>query len=138
MYYEFYADVFFLTNVYLDFLAVYVVSEILRQKKKIRRYVLCCAASSLVGCILFLTVSNYDLYLLCIHFIVNPGMVFLCFFPAERGIYIKAFCLMYFVLLMLGGSMEWMYVTIADRRWFELCLLLTAVPVVVFLFILHI
>ncbi len=88
MYYEFYADVFFLTNVYLDFLAVYVVSEILRQKKKILRYVLCCAASSLAGCILFLTVSNYDLYLLCIHFIVNPGMVFLCFFPAERGIYI--------------------------------------------------
>ena len=33
MNYEFYADVFFLTNFYLDFLAVYLVSEILQQKK---------------------------------------------------------------------------------------------------------
>ena len=32
MNYEFYADVFFLTNFYLDFLAVYLVSEILQQK----------------------------------------------------------------------------------------------------------
>lgn len=135
--YEFYADVFFLTNFYLDFLAVHIVGEILQQKKKRFRYLFCCALGSFAGCILFLSVSNYDLYLLCIHFMVNPGMIFLCFFPAERGIYVKAFCLMYFVLLLLGGSVEWIYVTIAGRRYYELCLCLSTVPAIVFLFILR-
>ncbi len=137
MNYEFYADVFFLTNFYLDFLAVYMVGRILNQKKKVLRYLICCALGSLAGCILFLVFQNYDLYLLCVHFIVNPGMVFGCFFPAKKGIYGKAFCLMYFVILLLGGSMEWLYVTIAGRRYYELCLLFTSVPVLLFLYILR-
>ena len=137
MNYEFYADVFFLTNWYLDFLAVYAVGEVLQQKKKLLRYLLGCAVSSLLGCILFLQIENYDFYLLCIHFIVNPGMVIFCFFPAERRIYINAFLLMYFVILMLGGSVQWMYVTVADGHYYELCLILTSVPVIIFLYILR-
>ena len=137
MNYEFYADVFFLTNAYLDFLAVYIVSEILQQKKRLLRYLLCCALGSLAGIVLFLQIDNYDIYLICIHFIVNPGMMFACYFPAEGKIYMKAFCLMYFVILMLGGSVEWLYVTIADRHCYELCLFLTSVPVIVFLYILR-
>lgn len=137
MNYEFYADVFFLTNFYLDFLAVYMVSRILNQKKRLLRYLICCAISSLAGCLLLLFLQNYDLYLLCVHFIVNPGMVFGCFFPAGKGIYGKAFCLMYFVILLLGGSMEWLYVTVAGRRYYELCLLFTSVPVFLFLYILR-
>lgn len=135
--YEFYADVFFLTNFYLDFLAVYMVSEILKQKKKLLRYLVCCALSSLMGCILFLMIPDYDFYLLCIHFMVNPGMVIGCFFPAGKRIYGKAFCLMYFVILLLGGSMEWLYGTVTDGRYYELCLILTGVPVIVFLYILR-
>lgn len=137
MNYEFYADVFFLTNFYLDFLAVYAVSEILQQKKKLLRYLLCCAFSSLAGCLLFLSLENYDFYLLCVHFILNPGMTFFCFFPVKKGIYVKAFCLTYFVILLLGGGMEWVYVTIADRHYYEFCLFFMAAPVMVFLFILR-
>ncbi len=137
MNYEFYADVFFLTNFYLDFLAVYTVSEILKQKKKPLRYLICCAFSSLIGCVLFLVIQNYDIYLLCIHFIVNPGMVICCFFPAGKRIYGKAFCLMYFVILLLGGSVEWLYITITDGRYYELSLILTLIPVIVFLYILR-
>ncbi len=137
MNYEFYADVFFLTNFYLDFLAVYMVGRILNQKKRLLRYLLCCALSSLAGCFLLLFLQNYDLYLLCVHFIVNSGMVIGCFFPAEKGIYGKAFCLMYFVILLLGGSVEWLYVTVAGRRYYEICLLFTSVPVFLFLYILR-
>lgn len=137
MNYEFYADVFFLTNFYLDFLAVYMVGRILNQKKRPLRYLICCAAGSLAGCVLFLFFQNYDLYLLCVHFIVNPGMTVGCFFPAKKGLYGKAFCLMYFTILLLGGSMEWMYVTVAGRRHYELCLLFTAVPVFLFLYMLR-
>lgn len=137
MNYEFYADVFFVTNFYLDFLAVYAVSEVLQQKKKLPRYLLLCALSSLLGCILFLHMKNYDLYLLCVHFIVNPGLTILCFFPAGRGIYVKAFCLMYFVILLLGGSVQWMYITVADGHYYELCLILASVPVMLFLYILR-
>ena len=137
MNYEFYPDVFFVTNFYLDFLAAYAVGEILQRKKKIARYLICCGVSSLAGCILFLKLQNYDLYLLCVHFIVNPGMVIAIFFPAEKGIYGKAFCLMYFVLLLLGGSVEWMYLTVAGGRFYELCLLLSAAPIMLFLFILR-
>lgn len=137
MSYEFYVDVFFLTNFFLDFLAVYAVGEILRQKKKLLRYLICCAVCSLLGCVLFLFMQSYDAYLLCMHFIVNPGMTVGCFFPAGKKIYGKAFCLMYFMLLLLGGGMEWIYITVAGGRFYELCLFLTSVPVIVFLHILR-
>lgn len=137
MNYEFYADVFFLTNCYLDFLAVCVAGEILCRKRKLRRYLLGCALASLAGCILFVFMDSYHAYLLCAHFIVNPGMVVFCFFPAEKEIYVKAFCLEYFVMLILGGSMEWLYVSVAGRRFYELCVCLTAIPVAVFLYILR-
>lgn len=137
MSYEFYADTFFLTNWYLDFLAVYAVGELLQQKKKLLRYLVCCALGSLAGCVLFPLVKSYSAYLLCMHFIVNPGMVFLCFFPAEKGIYVKAFCLTYFVMLILGGSMEWLYVTAFSRHCYELCLCLTSVPFAAFVYMLR-
>ncbi|MCI9377292.1 MAG: sigma-E processing peptidase SpoIIGA [Eubacterium sp.] len=137
MNYEFYVDVFFLTNFYLDFWAVYAVSEVLQQKRRLPRAILCCASGSLAGCILFLALSNYDLYVLCIHFIVNPVMVVCCFFPAGKKIYVKAYLLMYFIVLLLGGSMEWLYHTVMGGRYYELCLVLSAVPVLVFLFILR-
>ncbi len=137
MNYEFYADVFFLTNFYMDFLAVYAAGEILQQKKKLIRYIVCSALSSLLGCVLFLSASNYDFYLLCVHFMVNPAMIFCCFFPAPKKTYIKAFGLVYFMVLLLGGSVQWMYVTVADGRYYELCLLASAVPVMVFLYILR-
>ncbi len=137
MNYEFYADVFFLTNFYLDFLAVYLVSEILQQKKRLLRYLFCCAAGSLTGILLFLKIDNYDFYLLCAHFIVNPAMTLACFIPTERKRYIKAFCLMYFVILLLGGSVEWIYVTLFDRQYYELSLALSGIPAVVFLYMLR-
>lgn len=135
--YGFYADVFFLTNFYLDFLALYAVGELLQQKRRIRRYLSVSAAGSLLGCMLFLWLTNYDLYLVWMHFIVNPGMTLLCFFPAEKRIYGKAFCLTYFILLLMGGSMQWMYLTVCGGRYYELCLMLTAFPVWIFLYILR-
>ena len=92
MNYGFYADVFFLTNFYLDFLAVYAVGEVLQQKRRLPRAALCCALSSLAGCVLFLTLSDYDLYVLCIHFIVNPVMTVCCFFPAGKKKIGRASC----------------------------------------------
>lgn len=137
MKYEFYADVFFLTNFYLDFLAVYAVSEMLQRRKKLLRYLAGSAISSLVGCVLFLVIHSYESYALCINFMVNPGMIIFCFYPAEKRIYGKAFGLMYFVILLLGGSMEWLHRTVASGGYYEVCLLLTAVPVMVFLYILR-
>lgn len=137
MTYVFYADVFFLTNCYLDFLAVYAVGELLNQKKRLLRYLIVSALGSLAGCVLFAVLQDYDMYLLCMHFMINPGLVFCCFFPAEKRIYAKAFCLMYFVVLLLGGSVEWMYVTVCGRTYYELCLFFTLIPVTVFLYILR-
>lgn len=137
MSYEFYADVFFLTNFYLDFLAVCTVGEILQQKKKILRYIAGCVLSSLMGCIVFVFIQNYIFYLLCIHFMINPGMVLFCFFPAERRTYGKAFLLMYFVIFLLGGSVEWFYRTVMDGRCYEICLLLSLIPIGTFLYILR-
>ncbi len=137
MKYEFYADVFFLTNFYLDFLAFYAVSEILGKKKRILRFLSGAAISSLIGCILFLSLSHYDIYLLSIHFIVNPVITVFCFFPAEKRSYFHAYLLTYFVLLMLGGSMQWLYGTLTGGRYYEICLLLTGIPVLVFTYIIR-
>lgn len=137
MKYEFYADVFFLTNCYLDFLAVYGVSEILGKKKRPGRFLIGSGAGSLIGCILFLTLKHYDLYLLCMHFIINPAFTVFCFFPEEKKTYIQGYLLMYFTLLMLGGSMQWLYGTITGGKYYELCLMLTGIPVVLFCYIIR-
>lgn len=137
MKYEFYADVFFLTNFYLDFLAVYAVGEILQQKKHIVRYIFGSACSSLLGCILFVYMRSYRGYMLCMHGIVNPGMVLWCFYPSGKKIYGKAFLLMYVVLFLEGGFVQWLYLTVADGKYYELCVLFTAVLVYTFLYILR-
>lgn len=92
MKYEFYADVFFLTNFYLDFLAFYAVSEILGKKKRILRFLSGAAISSLIGCILFLSLSHYDIYLLSIHFIVNPVITVFCFFRRKKEVIFTHIC----------------------------------------------
>lgn len=137
MEYEFYADVFFLTNTYLDFLAVFMVGEILQQKRRIFRYFIAASISSLLGCILFLMLSSYEVYLICMHFMVNPAMILFCFFSAEKRVYWKAYGLMYLAIFLLGGSAEWLYHTIAGEQFYEVCLFLTGIPTVVFLYILR-
>lgn len=137
MKYEFYADVFFLTNFYFDFLAFYAVSEILGKKKRICRFLSGAALSSLIGCILFLSLSQYDIYLLSIYFIVNPVITVFCFFPEEKRIYFHAYLLMYFVLLMLGGSMQWLFYTVTGGKYYEICLILTGIPVLLFTYIIR-
>lgn len=137
MKYEFYADVFFLTNCYLDFLAVCTVGEILRQKRRLRRYLAGCALASFLGCALLLLAGSYRAYLLCMHAVVNPGMIVFCFFPAGKKIYAKAFFLTYFAMLILGGSMEWLHAEVFGGRLYELSACLTAVPVAVFLYMLR-
>lgn len=136
--YVFYADVCFLTNFYLDFLAVLMTGEVLGRKIRWRRYLAGTALGSLIGCVLFPAVRSYDLYLFIVHFMVNPGMTLICFFPAKLREYQKAFCLMYFSILLLGGSMQWLYQTVFAGRAYEICLLLCAVPAGVFLYIIRI
>lgn len=137
MKYEFYADVFFLTNFYMDFLAVCVVGEILQLKRKIFRYLLGAALGSFAGCILFICMRSYTGYTLCMHLLVNPGMLLCCFFPVRKGVFCKGFLLMYVALFLEGGFWQWVYYTVAKGRYYELCLFSTAVPMVFFCYILR-
>lgn len=137
MEYEFYADVFFLSNFYMDFLAIYTVNELLGGKRRIRRFLLGCGVGSLTGLLLFLYISNYSMYLLFIHFLLNPALVIFCFVPTTKKILFKAWFLMYFILLLLGGSVEWMYQTLLNQKYYEICLLLSAVPILILLSILR-
>lgn len=137
MEYEFYADVFFLSNLYMDFLTVYAVNVILEKKKKTKRLIAGCAMGSLAGLLLYLGSHNYGMYLLLMHFFINPVMVVFCFMPAKKELLLKAWFLMYLISLLLGGSVEWMYQTLTNGKYYEVCLLLSAVPLLIFLFILR-
>lgn len=137
MKYEFYADVFVLTNLYLDFLAIYGVSEVLQQKKHIKRYLAGALFGSLSACVLFLMLKNYTFYIGCMHLLVNTVMIVICFFPAKKEVYFKAYGLMYLFLFIEGGSVEWMYNAIFRRKYYEVCVLFTGIPIMIFLYILR-
>lgn len=106
--YVFYADVFLIQNFLMDLLAVSGANLFLSRRRKWWRLVLAAAVSSAGGLALLLVVKNAILYAVFSHFLLNTGMVFLCFGRCGKKEFLENWAVTYFVVLLLGGTMQWL------------------------------
>lgn len=106
--YVFYADVFLMQNFLMDLIAVTGANFFLRRHRKYRYLFAASAAASIAGLILLLTVKNPALYAIASHFLLNTAMVFLCFGRCGKKEFIENWAVTYFVVVLLGGTMEWL------------------------------
>ncbi len=107
MKYELYADVWFLTNFTMDSTALWIAGKFMKQQIRAGRLLLGSFAGTAVSMLLFFVWDDYTWYQICVHFLVNPGMVFLCYRSREKKEFLGQCAVTYLAFLLLGGILEW-------------------------------
>ncbi len=106
--YVFYADVFLMQNFLMDLIAVTGANFFLRRHRKYRYLIAASAAASVAGLLLLLTVKNAMLYAIASHFLLNTAMVLVCFGRCGKKEFLENWAATYFVVILLGGTLEWL------------------------------
>lgn len=123
MQYEFYIDAFVMTNGLMDFLVLMFTDEILHRKARLGVLFLASVLGAVVSAVLFLWMSDYLLYQMVIHFILNPLMLVFAFGEKKGKRLLEDWIISYLAMILLGGAMQWLYYGIGRGQHFVLCLL---------------
>ena len=102
MIYEWYVDIFFLTNILLDVSAMLAAGVILNCPVRLGRCILTCALGVLLS-IFFLLHMNMLWSSLLLHGAVHPLMTLLVFGGKDRVGYLRALLTVYLVIFVIGG-----------------------------------
>lgn len=90
----------------MDCIALEAVNCFLRRGKKHGRIVAAAVLSSVGSLVLTMTVHDRMIRLLCVHFILNTAMVFLCFGKSTKREFWENWAATYAAVMFLGGFME--------------------------------
>lgn len=92
----------------MDFIAVAGVNLFLRRHRKYRYLILGSGLSSIVGLVLLLLIRKYVFYCVIVHLILNTCMVAIAFGRCSKRAFVENWMITYFVVILLGGLMEWL------------------------------
>ena len=106
MKYELYADIWFATNFSMDSIALWVCGKLMKQKIRGRWLILGSLLGTAGSMALFFLWRNDTGYLLLVHLIINPLMVFFCFKSKRLKEFLIQWFLTYLVVILLGGVLE--------------------------------
>lgn len=95
-------------NFLMDFIALVAVNLFLHRHRKCRYLIAGAALSSVVGLLLLLMIRNYVVYCVAGHLILNICMVAIAFGRCEKRTFVENWMISYFVVILLGGLMEWL------------------------------
>lgn len=124
MTYEFYLDVFWVTNFVMDFFALAAARCLKKGHGPLYRLALASAFGSTGSALLFLMLRHYVLYQVLIYLLINPLMIFIGWRIGSVREFFKDYLLVYLVMWLLGGIMNWGGNTITGSRYFWLWALL--------------
>ncbi len=79
----------------------------MHRNRTYRRLIFTSALFSLAGLLLLLALRNVLLYALATHFLLNTGMVLVCFGWTGRREFLENWAVTYLVVILLGGFLEW-------------------------------
>ncbi len=127
MEYEFYADIWFLTNFVMDIIALGIAGRIMKQRIHIMRLLLAGFTGTAVSLGLFFLMHDYLWYQLLIHLLVNPLMVWLYCRSRKLKQFLCQWVVTYLSVILLGGILEWSVPNLTGGRYFLPCLLFAAV-----------
>lgn len=129
--YGLYIDAFFLMNLVMDLLALYLTGVLLQYKAKLLRLLLAAGCGSAATVLLFMILRSYLLYQLVIHLLVNSGMLLIAYGRQRMRHFIKSWIFCYAFVFLAGGLMQWLNQTlfkgsrITLSMWITLCIGLT-------------
>ncbi len=109
--YVFYADVFLLQNLIMDFLALWGTNFYLRRGKRTGRLLVTALCFSAAGAVLFLWIPSWPLYCLTTHFLLNTAMVAAAFGIGSFRCFLENWWTAYLIVILTGGMMQWV------REW---------------------
>ena len=105
--YIFYADVYILQNLCMDYIALAGVNCFLKRRVKLRKLFLISLLASVGSLILHIYIANVVLRTLLLHFVLNTGMTLFSFGWSKKRAFLENWMLIYLTILFLGGIMEW-------------------------------
>lgn len=107
MHYEFYLDVYVLTNFFFDYLTLLTIRELRSKGGSMKRL----AVGALFGvvCSTFLMLKSKGAlwYFLIVHLMVNPLMVYISFRQKRWKEFLTDYAICYVLILLLGGIVSW-------------------------------
>lgn len=104
--YELYVDVWFVTNFTMDSVALWISGKLMKQKTRGKRLFLAGFLGTAAAMMCFFFMKNYNCYLLVVHFVINPLMVFLCFGKRNWKEFLMQYFFTYLSVILLGGVLE--------------------------------
>lgn len=107
MKYQLYVDVWFAMNFTMDTISLWVSGKLMKQKLKKRRILLAGFLGTTAAMTCFFCLNSYIFYVLMVHFVINPLMVFLCFQSRKGKEFLMQYFFTYMTVILLGGVMEW-------------------------------
>lgn len=80
-------------------------------RRQVRAYRILAGAvfGTLGSCLAFILCRNMALYLMLVHFILNPAVLYVSFREKNRKDFLADLFVSYLVFLLAGGIMEWLY-----------------------------
>ncbi len=117
MEYEIYIDVFAMTSFGMDVLSLFLTDVFLGRERGIRKMWFPSFCGTFLGILLFLVLKSYGLYIILLHFLVNPFMVWLAFREKTKRRFLEDWGVTYLVVLLSGGIMQWIYQTILHGQY---------------------
>lgn len=107
--YEVYIDVLAVNNFFVDLAALWAVHIFRRKGVHAHRILAGAALGTLGSCLAFLVCQNPVAYLLIVHFLLNPLVLFACFREKSKHDFFSDLSIGYFTFLVIGGTVEWLY-----------------------------
>lgn len=107
MEYELYADVWFLMNFMMDSMALFIAGKLMKQRIRPGRILLGSFVGTAASMLLFFQLKDYNWYQICVHFLVNPLMVYLCYHSKSKKEFLSQWAVTYLAFILLGGVLEW-------------------------------
>lgn len=106
MKYELYADIWFVTNFTMDSIALWVCGKLMKRKTRMARLFMAGLFGTIAAMAGFFLMKSYTCYLLMVHLVINPLMVFLYFRSKSAKEFLTQYCLSYVTVILLGGILE--------------------------------
>ncbi|MFP3155158.1 sigma-E processing peptidase SpoIIGA [Lachnospiraceae bacterium ZAX-1] len=116
MKYGIYIDVLFLTNFMMDFLSLWIVKKLLKNQGKMRYLFLASLFGTIGSIALYLLLKQDVAYQLCVHFMVNPVMVFIAYQSRNFKKYVMEYFFSYLGVIVLGGALQWTFSGLSNRK----------------------
>lgn len=105
--YIFYADVYFMQNFLMDYIALSSVNCFLKRGYKQRRMIAVAIVASVLSLFLHIYIVNPGIRTIILHFGLNMGMAVMAFGWSDKKTLLENWLVIYMTVLLLGGIMEW-------------------------------